>query len=64
MGNRISERVADFLGRYPPFDEFTERDLHALAYEVDIQYRKKGGPPLILSPLLLVPQSGLPCFWQ
>lgn len=42
MNNRISERIADFLRRYPPFDEFSGRDLQALSLEVDVQYRKKG----------------------
>ena len=42
MSNRISERVADFLRRYPPFDALDARDLQALALEVDILYREKG----------------------
>lgn len=42
MTNRISERVADFLRRYPPFNELTPGDLHALSLEVDILYREKG----------------------
>ena len=41
MSNRISERVADFLGRFPPFNEFTTRDLGVLSLEVDIVYREK-----------------------
>ncbi|MDG1572765.1 DUF294 nucleotidyltransferase-like domain-containing protein [Robiginitalea sp. M366] len=41
MNNRIAERVADFLGRYPPFSELTEKDLLALAGGVDILYREK-----------------------
>ncbi len=41
MSNRISERVADFLGRFPPFNEFSSRDLEALAIEVEIVYREK-----------------------
>ncbi len=43
MGNTISERVADFLKRYPPFNELTGKDLQALAATVDILYREKGG---------------------
>ena len=42
MSNRISERVADFLKRYPPFNEFTARDLQALSLEVNILYKRKG----------------------
>ncbi len=42
MSNRISERVADFLKRYPPFNEFTVRDLQALSLEVNILYKRKG----------------------
>lgn len=42
MSNRISERVADFLRRYPPFDALDDGDLQALALEVDIFYREKG----------------------
>ncbi|MBC2840364.1 DUF294 nucleotidyltransferase-like domain-containing protein [Robiginitalea sp. SC105] len=42
MSNRISERVADFLRQYPPFDELTDKDLQSLSLEVDILYREKG----------------------
>ena len=42
MSNRISERVADFLRRYPPFDALNTPDVQALALEVDILYREKG----------------------
>jgi len=42
MSNRISERVADFLRRYPPFNELTPKDLLRLSEEVDIVYREKG----------------------
>lgn len=41
MANRIVERVADFLGRYPPFNELTEKDLLRLSEGVDILYREK-----------------------
>ena len=42
MSNRISERVADFLRRYPPFNELTPKDLLRLSEEIDIVYREKG----------------------
>ncbi len=42
MSNRISERVADFLRRYPPFSEMTSRDLAGLAQEVEIVFCEKG----------------------
>ncbi|WP_088340992.1 DUF294 nucleotidyltransferase-like domain-containing protein [Robiginitalea sediminis] len=41
MSNRIAARVADFLGRYPPFNELTERDLLNLSEQTDILYREK-----------------------
>lgn len=43
MSNLISERVADFLKRYPPFEELTARDLERLSLEVEIVYKEKGG---------------------
>jgi CBS domain-containing protein len=42
MGNRISERVADFLKRYPPFNELTSKDLHRLSEAVEIIYKARG----------------------
>ncbi|MEJ2585896.1 MAG: cyclic nucleotide-binding domain-containing protein, partial [Robiginitalea sp.] len=42
MSNRISERVADFLRRYPPFNELTAKDLLRLSEEIDVVYREKG----------------------
>ena len=42
MNNTISERVADFLSHYPPFDELHIEDLLALAVEVSIIYKEKG----------------------
>ena len=42
MSNRIVERVADFLRRYPPFNELTAKDLKNLSSGVDILYRDKG----------------------
>lgn len=41
MGNLISERVADFLKRFPPFNELTARDLSALVLEVEILYKER-----------------------
>ena len=42
MGNLISERVADFLQKFPPFNELTPRDLGALSMEVEIIYKERG----------------------
>ncbi len=42
MKNLISERVADFLKKYPPFHEMHERDLLDLCQEIVISYREKG----------------------
>lgn len=42
MNNLISERVADFLQHYPPFNEMHARDLLALSEEVSILYFEKG----------------------
>ncbi len=42
MSNTISERVADFLSKYPPFDEMHHRDLLVLSSEVNIIYKEKG----------------------
>lgn len=41
MGNLISERVADFLKKFPPFNELTARDLSTLALEVEIIYKER-----------------------
>lgn len=41
MKNTISARVADFLKRYPPFNEMQAGDLQALAQEVSIIYKTK-----------------------
>ncbi len=42
MGNIISERVADFLQHYPPFNEMHAKDLLALSEEISIMYFEKG----------------------
>ncbi|NAS12942.1 DUF294 nucleotidyltransferase-like domain-containing protein [Poritiphilus flavus] len=42
MQNLISERVADFLKNYPPFNEMLEKDLGSLSEEVSIIYKEKG----------------------
>lgn len=42
MSNRIAERVADFLRRYPPFNELTQKDLKQLSEGTDILYKDKG----------------------
>ena len=42
MQNTISERVADFLSKYPPFSEMHTKDLLALSAEVSIVYKEKG----------------------
>ncbi|MEM7380256.1 MAG: DUF294 nucleotidyltransferase-like domain-containing protein [Bacteroidota bacterium] len=42
MQNLISERVADFLKNYPPFNEMLGKDLGALSEEVSIIYKDKG----------------------
>lgn len=42
MNNLISERVADFLQHYPPFNEMHAKDLLALSEEVSIVYFEKG----------------------
>ncbi|MDC6351325.1 DUF294 nucleotidyltransferase-like domain-containing protein [Zeaxanthinibacter sp. PT1] len=42
MKNIISERVADFLKKYPPFNELHEKDLQQLSQEVTIVHRDKG----------------------
>lgn len=42
MNNIISERVADFLKQYPPFNELHDKDLRTLSEEVSIRYYEKG----------------------
>ncbi len=42
MRNSISERVADFLKNYPPFNEMLEKDILALSVEILIIYKEKG----------------------
>ncbi|MEX0274001.1 MAG: DUF294 nucleotidyltransferase-like domain-containing protein [Flavobacteriaceae bacterium] len=41
MRNIISERVADFLQRHPPFNALDASDLQSLAQEVTIIYKEK-----------------------
>ncbi|MEM9001495.1 MAG: DUF294 nucleotidyltransferase-like domain-containing protein [Bacteroidota bacterium] len=41
MQNIISERVADFLRHYPPFEDLLALDLNELSYEVTILYKEK-----------------------
>ncbi len=41
MKNSISERVADFLENFPPFNELHQNDLQLLASEVSIVYKEK-----------------------
>jgi CBS domain-containing protein len=40
MKNTISERVADFLKKYPPFNILAEHQLQKLAYEVTIIHKE------------------------
>lgn len=42
MKNTISERVADFLKNYPPFNGLKNIDLQLLSEEVSIIYKEKG----------------------
>ncbi len=42
MKNLISERVADFLKNYPPFNELHQNDLSSLSEEIIIIYKEKG----------------------
>ena len=42
MKNTITSRVADFLEKYPPFNEMHEKDLLELSSEVRILYKEKG----------------------
>lgn len=57
MGNTLSERVGDFLRRYPPFNELTPKDLHRLSETIDILYRDKGS--LVFS----LGEAAHPCFY-
>ncbi len=41
MKNIISERVADFLKRFPPFNELHPKDLDRLSAEIVILYKEK-----------------------
>lgn len=43
MKNTISERVADFIKRFPPFNELNQQDLMTLSEEITILYKEKGG---------------------
>ncbi|MGB5818869.1 MAG: DUF294 nucleotidyltransferase-like domain-containing protein [Saonia sp.] len=43
MKNTISERVADFLKNYPPFNEIKRSDLEKLSQEISIVYKEKSG---------------------
>lgn len=42
MKNTISQRVADFLSNYPPFNELTTNDLEMLSEQITIIYKEKG----------------------
>lgn len=42
MKNIISERVADFLEKFPPFSEMHEKDLQDISSEISIIYKEKG----------------------
>ena len=42
MKNIISERVADFLEKFPPFSEMHEKDLLDISLEISIIYKEKG----------------------
>src|SRR5690606_13285076 len=44
MKNTISERVADFLKHYPPFNALKEKELEDLAYEVTIVHKDQNSP--------------------
>ncbi|MEO0526001.1 MAG: DUF294 nucleotidyltransferase-like domain-containing protein [Bacteroidota bacterium] len=41
MKNTISERVADFLKNFPPFNELKRKELETLTQEVSIVYKEK-----------------------
>ncbi len=42
MNNTITSRVADFLEKYPPFNEMHTRDLLELSSSIRILYKEKG----------------------
>ena len=41
MKNTISQRVADFLKNYPPFNFLHQRDLEKLSEQISIIYKEK-----------------------
>ncbi|HUH27708.1 DUF294 nucleotidyltransferase-like domain-containing protein [Gelidibacter sp.] len=41
MKNTIAERIADFIKNFPPFDQFSKKDLYSIAKEVTITYLEK-----------------------
>ncbi|RXJ51414.1 DUF294 nucleotidyltransferase-like domain-containing protein [Gelidibacter gilvus] len=41
MKNTIAERIADFIKNFPPFDQFSKKDLYCIAKEVTITYLEK-----------------------
>ncbi|NJB70240.1 CBS domain-containing protein [Saonia flava] len=43
MKNTISERVADFIKKFPPFNELSQQDVASLSEEISILYKEKGG---------------------
>lgn len=43
MRNTISERVADFIKRHPPFNDLSPQNLITLSQEINIIYKEKGG---------------------
>src|SRR5690606_1281750 len=44
MKNSVSERIADFLKDYPPFNALKEKELETLAYEVTIVHKENNSP--------------------
>ena len=44
MKNTISQRVADFLRNFPPFNELKQKDLELLSEQTTIIYKEKGSP--------------------
>ncbi|MEK6153542.1 DUF294 nucleotidyltransferase-like domain-containing protein [Flavobacteriaceae bacterium 3-367] len=42
MKNTISERVADFLKNFPPFNELKRNELQTLSEQIHIVYRERG----------------------
>lgn len=39
--NTIADRIADFLKQFPPFDQFSKKDLYSISKEVTITYLEK-----------------------